>query len=223
MTRNTSALPPGRGSEVARRLIAAAALAVAAATGAAMGTGAAAQPFTAAQPPAGAQAHAILVVDLDRAVRESRAASELREMEIRERRALQERFDALKDAFEAEEAELVALKETLDRDAFDERVVSFDTRVRQTRRETQEEAAALQARFANAQRALYERTQPLVRALMAERGAAVALDRKAVLAFATDQDVTDALIERLNAAQPSAAPLIEAAEAMGQQGLFGAP
>ncbi|MFN3614012.1 MAG: OmpH family outer membrane protein [Rubrimonas sp.] len=202
---------------MARRLIAAAALALTA-----LAAPAPAQPFV-GQAQSGGAAHAILVVDLDRAVRESRAAAELREIEIRERRALQERFDALKEAFEAEEAELVQLKETLDRAAFDERVVSFDTRVRQTRRETQEEAAALQARFANAQRALYERTQPLVRALMAERGAAVALDRKAVLAFATDQDVTDALIERLNAAQPSAAPLIEAADAMGQPGPPGTP
>lgn len=199
-----------------RRVAAAAALALAA-------TAAGAQPFSAAPPAAVAQAHAILVVDLDRAVRESVAAAQLREMEIRERRALQERFDALKAAFEAEEAELVQLKETLDRAVFDERVVSFDSRVRQTRRETQEEAAALQARFANAQRDLYERTQPLVRTLMAERGAAVALDRKAVLAFATGQDVTDALIEQLNAVLPSADPLLQAANAMGPAGSLEAP
>lgn len=156
---------------------------------------------------AGAASAPVIVVDLERALRDSRAASALREEEVRARRALRAKLDAIQAALEAEEAEMVILRETLAKEAFDDRVRSFDQRVRAARRGAQEEAAALQARFATAQSALQAATVPLIEALMHERGAVLVIDRRTALGVAPGLDATDALIARLDARdQPSAAP-----------------
>lgn len=144
----------------------------------------------------------VIVVDLDRALRDSAAAAALRELELAERRALRARLDDLQASLEAEEAELVRLRDELDKQAFDARVKDFDQRVRTARRSAQEEAAALQARFAEAEAALRAAVPPIVEALRRERTAALVVDRRLVLALRPDMDATEALIQRLNAALP---------------------
>lgn len=153
---------------------------------------------------AGDAPRAVIVVDMDRALRESAASSALRERESVERRALRARLDALQAALEAEEAELVTLRDTLDKAAFEARVKDFDQRVRVARRTAQEDAAALQARFAAAEARLRDVIAPLLDALREQSGASVALDRRTVLSARAELDATDALIARLNAAQPGA-------------------
>ncbi len=190
MSGSTSASRPARASS----LLLAALLALAAAPAAAQW--------------AGSPAQGVIVVDLDRALRESAAAAALREIELQERRALRARLDALQASLEAEEAELVRLREELDRPVFDERVQRFDQRVREARRSSQEEAAALQARFAEAEASLRAAIPPIVEALRRENGAAMVIDRRLVLALRADMDATDALIERLNTALPGPASII---------------
>lgn len=150
----------------------------------------------------------VLVVDFDAALRDSAAARAIRDAEIAARAELQERFDAMQQALEAEEARMVDLRRTMERADFDRLVVEFDTRVRAARRDAQQAGAALQARFAEAQAALAAAARPILDALMAERGAAVVIDRKATLAAAPALDVTDALLERLNARMPDAEGLL---------------
>jgi Skp family chaperone for outer membrane proteins len=157
-----------------------------------------------------AQAPSILVVDLEAAMRQSATAGALRDIEVRERRALQARFDEEKAMLEAREAELVDLRAKMDKAQFDKLTAEFDARVRRIRRAAQEDAAALQARFAGAQRELYQALRPMAEALMRERGAVVILDRKGAAAFDPSLDVTDALAQRLNAAAPDAEALLAA-------------
>lgn len=185
--------PNSSGSRRAR----ASRLALAALTAATLAIGAAAQPVAVGEP----LAARVLVVDLERALRESRSASSLREEEVRQRRALRARLDAIQAELEAEEAEMVILRETLAKDAFDARVRDFDQRVRAARRGAQEEAAALQARFAAAQSDLQAATGPLIEAIMLERGAVLVIDRRTALGVAPGLDATDALIARLDARQ----------------------
>jgi Skp family chaperone for outer membrane proteins len=157
---------------------------------------------------AAAQPAGVLVVDVDAALRDSVAAIDLREAELRERRALQDRFDAEKVRLEAREAELVELRARTEKAEFDRMVADFDAEVRRIRRAAQEDAAALQARFAAAQRALHDAARPIAEALMRERGAVVMLDRKAAVAFDPALDATAALRARLDAVAPDAARLL---------------
>lgn len=154
----------------------------------------------------------VLVVDLERALRDSAAASSLRAMEVAERRTLREKLDGMKTALEDEEAKMVVLRDTLPKEEFDVLVKDFDQRVRTARRVAQQDAAALQARFATAQASLEQAARPLIEALMREHGAVLVIDRRTALAVAPDFDATDALIARLNAAQPAAEALAPAAQ-----------
>lgn len=144
----------------------------------------------------------VIVIDMARVMREAKAAQALRTVEVDERRALREELDALKLRLEQEEAEMVELRRTLPKDEFDTRVRDFDQRVRAARRGAQESSAALQARFTEALRALEAAAGPVIDAVMAERGAAVALDRRAVLRVSPGVEATDDVIARLDAAQP---------------------
>jgi Skp family chaperone for outer membrane proteins len=144
----------------------------------------------------------VIVIDMARVMREAKAAQALRTVEVDERRALREELDALKLRLEREEAEMVELRRALPKDEFDLRVRDFDQRVRAARRGAQESAAALQARFTEALRALEAAAGPVIDAVMAERRAAVALDRRAVLRVSPGVEATDDVIARLDAAQP---------------------
>lgn len=192
MTRSSSVSPQARASSVCRALLSAAVLACA----------------SAAAQPVGAQGAPVVVVDLDRAVRESAAAADLREREVAARRALQTEFDAVTAALELREGEMVELRRNMEPEAFDVLVKEFDARVRDARRGAQEQGAALQARFGAAQSALLERIRPIVGALMRERGAVAVLERKAVVVAEQSLDVTDALILAMNEAHPNAADLL---------------
>lgn len=203
MTPRPSASPPARASSRALAALAALAFALGAGAAAAQQPAAETGGRTGAPSAAATAPTPVLVVDLDRALRESAAAVAQRAQEAVERRALREKLDGMKRALEAEEAEMVVLRDTLPKEAFDKRVTDFDQRVRAARRVAQEEAAALQARIAAAQTALRQAAQPLMEALMRERGAVLVIDRNTALAVAPEFDATDALIARLDAAQPA--------------------
>lgn len=145
----------------------------------------------------------VVVVDVAQVLRESAAAQALRELEFAERRALRSALDAVKESLELEEAELAELKGELPADQFEIRVRAFDDRVRQARRAAQEQAESLRGRYQAAGEALRSAVDPLLSALMSEIGATVAIGRGAALMAAPDADVTDALIARLNIAQPA--------------------
>lgn len=172
---------------------------------------------------AAAYSQPVLVVDIDRAMREAKAAEALRALEVDERRALRARLDALQADLEADEAALSEAKPTLEREEFERRVQAFDTRVRAVRRAAQTAADTLQERFRAAAEALRTEIEPLLDAIMAERGAAVVFDRGSALRVAPGLDVTGEVLARLDAARPAetAAALLPAAppQALG----FGSP
>lgn len=149
--------------------------------------------------------HVAVVVDLQQVLREAAAAGALRAIEVEERRALRQQLDQLTETFRVEEAELTRLRTTLDKDAFDARVKDFDQRVRAARQAAQESSVAFQNRFAEAFGALEREAVPVVAALMSERGAVVALDRRSVLVFSDGADVTAEVIRRLDRALPASA------------------
>jgi Skp family chaperone for outer membrane proteins len=162
--------------------------------------------------PAPALRTEIVVVDIQRVLRDAAVAAELRRIEREEGQALRERLDALSEAFEAEEAELTSLRDqrdagTFDRDAFDRRVQDFDRRVRAARQEAQENSVAFQARFAQAFETLERRAGPVIAELMAARGATVVLDLRNVFVAANEVNMTAEVIARLDEVLPaSAAP-----------------
>jgi Skp family chaperone for outer membrane proteins len=143
-----------------------------------------------------------VVVDMRRALADVAIARALRARELEERREMRATLDRLKVELEAEETALVDLRETLPRDAFDQRVRAFDQRVRAERRTAQVRAAAIQERYAAAARALEAVARRALDELVDERGAQIAFDRAAVLSIREAQDLTEALVARIDATYP---------------------
>ncbi|MEM8753098.1 MAG: OmpH family outer membrane protein [Pseudomonadota bacterium] len=144
----------------------------------------------------------ILIVDRERALTESEPAQRIAARERAERLSLRAFNDELQVELETEEAEIAALRETSTKEEFEERVRAFNVKVRDARQTSQRNIQAFQRRFEEARSALAERLTPLLIAMLEETGADLILDARDVLVARPGADVTDRLIERLNASAP---------------------
>ncbi|QIE56079.1 OmpH family outer membrane protein [Pikeienuella piscinae] len=140
----------------------------------------------------------ILIVDREKALRESRPAASLGEQERNARIALKKELDKLRAELEEEEANIAAMREIAPKDVFEARVRAFDIRVRDARRESQEKGEALQARFVAARRDLAAALEPVLQELLDETGASLIVDARTVLAARSGADVTEEVIRRFN-------------------------
>ena len=89
-------------------------------------------------------AHAILIVDLDRALRESAPGQALAAAIQKQRLAIHQSTVDLDKAMEAEETEIDQIRDRLTPQQFEERLRDFDQRVRQVRSERQKHVTGLQ-------------------------------------------------------------------------------
>lgn len=165
--------------------------------------GAVAQDQTAA---AGA-AQPILIVDKERVLRESAAWRALAEAEQAELAALRAEADALQLELETEENVIAGLRDSLNKDDFDERVRAFDTRVRSVRVSMQTKSGELNKRFGEAQRRLADALSPVLQGLIADSGATLILDARDVLAARPGADRTEEALARFDAFVGDANPL----------------
>lgn len=151
-----------------------------------------------AERPAGYGDIPILIVDRERALRDSAPAEDLAIQERNARGALQAELDRLRRDLEGEEAEIAAMREIAPKDAFEARVRAFDVRVREARRESQAEGEALQARFIAARRDLAAALEPILQQMLEETGATLIVDARTVLAARPGADVTEEVMNRFN-------------------------
>ena len=152
----------------------------------------------AAVAPGVARADNILMVSRERLLRESAAASQLREAEEAMTRQLQASVDAAKAQLAAEEAELTELRQELAAEAFEERAQDFDRRIRAVRREAQERAAFLQRGFQEARATLVAALPELLEQVRQDAGADVILNADSVLAAGGGVDVTDEVLKLMD-------------------------
>ena len=141
----------------------------------------------------------IVVVTVERILRESQIGRELRQAEQSLATRLQARVDAAKAALEAEEVELTKLRVDLTGEEFEERATEFDRRIRLVRREAQERANVLQRAFQEARAALVAALPPVLEKLRVESGAAIVVSADQVLAARPGIDLTGRAIELLDA------------------------
>lgn len=145
---------------------------------------------------------AVLLVSRKRLLNDTSHARALLTAEIELTAELQRRIDAIKEELNAEEQELTRLRATLGREEFDERVAAFDLKIRSQRRESQQQAAALQNVFRVERQKLVDALEPLLEAVRAAHGASVIFNADQALALDPALNVTDEVLERFNAEVP---------------------
>ena len=149
--------------------------------------------------PPGALPFPLATVNGAAVIENSRAARALRETE----RDLRERVEAentrVQAELEAEERDLLRLRETLPSADFEVRTAAFDRRVRAERRLAQERGALLLAFVQDARGALVSALPRVLEQVRREAGAAMLLDAGAVLAVDPALDLTAYAISRYDA------------------------
>ncbi|MCI4663068.1 MAG: OmpH family outer membrane protein [Neomegalonema sp.] len=154
-----------------------------------------------ADPGSGSERSDVLVVDVESIVREAESFADIRSQMQAAREAMRTRFELAQAAFREEEDALMRLRETLPIIEFREQAASFETRVRQARREHRDREAALQQAFNSA--IVTMRRQglwPVLKQIMQERGASVMIHAQYAELFRPDLDVTREAVARLDAA-----------------------
>lgn len=139
------------------------------------------------------------MLDREAVLTASETGRALRSREAELRRALQAEFDEIKLELEASERELTRLRDELPKVEFDSRVEEFDTRVRAARRDSRERTQALEAAISDGRKAFDAALRPVLENVMRERSATVMLKADDVVIAANLVDVTQAVIDALDA------------------------
>jgi Skp family chaperone for outer membrane proteins len=156
--------------------------------------------------PAFAQAEAaigILVVDMQRVQRDSEAAISVREQSDALRAELEQIIAERAQKISAEEASLAKERADLSEEEFAQRVRDFEKRVFANRDFAQRESGKLQRLLAQAGNTLRRRIAPILTEIMRERQAQLMLDTSQVVLSADSLDVTEEVLQRLNAVLPT--------------------
>lgn len=157
-------------------------------------------------------AAAILVVSLERIREQAQASRSIQAQAAEERRQIQDEIGAKQRALEAEERALVALRDTMEPDAFEARAARFEGQVRALKQKRRDRAEALRRALGAATDRLDAALRPILAEIMAERGALVMLENRTVVLSATALDVTAIAIKRLDAALPTLEVDVEAVQ-----------
>ncbi|MBJ3762888.1 OmpH family outer membrane protein [Maribius pontilimi] len=99
----------------------------------------------------------------------------------------------------AEERALTELRKTVSQDVFRARAAAFDARVTQLRAEQDAKLRAVSRLRDEARQTFYGLIGDVLRQILAERGALVLLDRRAVLSAVDAADITPLAIRRIDA------------------------
>jgi Skp family chaperone for outer membrane proteins len=142
----------------------------------------------------------ILVVNRERLLSGSRRGQALLAAEEAALDRMRAEARAIEAAFEAEERELTAKRQTLAPDAFRALADEFDGRVVVARREQDNRSAALAQEFDAGRRRFYAAVAPVLVQLMERRGAQAILDENSVLLASQEIDITEAAIAAIDAA-----------------------
>ena len=143
-------------------------------------------------------AHAILIVDLDRALRESAPGQALAAAIQKQRLAIHQSTVDLDKAMEAEETEIDQIRDRLTPQQFEEHLRDFDQRVRQDRSERQNTSQAFNTRITAARRRLAQALNLILRDILEERGASVLLNGQNVIMAREEIDITSEAIDRFS-------------------------
>ncbi|MEM7527361.1 MAG: OmpH family outer membrane protein [Pseudomonadota bacterium] len=132
----------------------------------------------------------ILIVDRGTVLAESAAARALAEAEREFGSMLQAEVDRIREQLAVEEEELARLRNDLPREAFEARADAFRERVQQERRSAQAQAAEIERVFREARRRIVAELDPILKEVLARRGADLIVNADSVLVARPEADVT---------------------------------
>ena len=144
----------------------------------------------------------IMIVDVQRVLRDSAAAKSVIGQVENQRTAYEQQLEQRQQALKAEEEELRRQQAILSGEAMDQRRRKLERDYADLRRDAEQRRNLLNTAFNSAMRQVREAMARAVAEVMQEKGATLTLPRSAVLVFNDKLNVTEAVVARLNEAMP---------------------
>jgi outer membrane protein len=159
---------------------------------------------TAALAQAAAPQSAIIVVDMNRVVAESAAGKSGSSQLKAQVDSAQARAKTLAEQLQKEEETLVKARQanSMAPEAFQAKVKELQTKQNNARTELGNREQQIQRSDAYVRQQIFQAVNPIIQALLRERGAQIVLAREAALAVNPALDVTAEVVRRLDAALP---------------------
>lgn len=145
----------------------------------------------------------VAVLDVERILRESTAAAEIRSQIDTFRQSFQSELTGEEEQLRAEEQELRRQRAILAPEAFDEKRKGFERRVTEVQRSVQQKRRALDRSFRVAMNEVREEIIAIVAELSQERKFNIVMDKSQLVYFATPLEITNTVMEQLNKRLPT--------------------
>ncbi|MFM2355462.1 MAG: hypothetical protein RLZZ528_1198 [Pseudomonadota bacterium] len=158
-----------------------------------------AQAEDAGNQPAAAVQSAVLTLDQKRLFAESLWGKRVSASVTEDSRALQAENRTIEAALAAEEESLTARRASLDPAVFRQEADAFDEKVTGIRAAQEAKSREIAGRHENEEQAFLDAALPVIGEVLRARGAVVVIDRAMVFVSANSIDVTDELIQRIDA------------------------
>jgi outer membrane protein len=164
----------------------------------------AAAPVAAAARPAAARAPGAVILFLDRGtvLRQSSVGKDMYAQVEALAKKMEADFSPENKKLQADVAAFQKAAGVMAPDARQAKIKELEGRRQAFQKKVQDRQAAIQAGLANSRTAVEKALGPILQKLMTERGANLLLDRGLVVLGATDLDVTNVVVQRLNTALP---------------------
>lgn len=157
----------------------------------------------------------IVIVDMDEVIGTSSAGKGAQTVLQGQANSLQARVKTLTEGFQKEEEALRTAfqNKTIAQAAAEAKAKDIDSRKQSAQAEIQGRQRTLQASQAYVVKQIDDAAQPIITAIMKEKGANIALARGATIQVANSLDITSEVVKRLDAAKPSVSTTPPAAPA----------
>ena len=144
----------------------------------------------------------IAIVDLNLILSESKAAKDAtKQFEIIQKNTEEEIIKSDKEMLE-ERNKLIEQQSVIAPEAFELKAKDYEKKLQNYQSEKQNKLRSLESVLANARNDILENVKPILEELSKELGVTVILEKNSVLLSATNMDITDDVIKKLNKELP---------------------
>jgi Skp family chaperone for outer membrane proteins len=155
-------------------------------------------------PAQGAAGAGIGIIDMQRIIRDAAAFRDARTQLERYRTTYQSEITRDEERLRKEDEELGRQRAVLSPDAFDKRRAEFERKVMDVQRRMQDRSVSLEQSFDKVRGDVGRMVIQIVTDMVKERGYQLVLDKSQVVFHATEMEITDEVLRRLDQKMPTA-------------------
>lgn len=148
-------------------------------------------------------ASSIAVVNIQKIMKESKAAQAVRNQVTAKQKSFQTELDKKEDELQKEDQELAKQRSVLSPEAFEKKYKDFRKKAAEAQKEVREKRNKLDKGFTEALSEIQKKVSDIVAGIAKEKGVEVALANTPVLYVTPDLDITDAVLSKLDAQLPN--------------------